>query len=61
MTRKESGKMFEIVKCPKCGLEINYMPSENKKEVELLCPCGSRFTYKKSVSLMDKIKGLFSK
>ncbi len=53
--------MFEIVKCPKCGIEINYMASENKKEVELLCPCGNRFTYKKSVSLIDKIKGLFSK
>ncbi len=54
-------KLFEIVKCEKCGLEINYMPSEKKNEVELLCPCGNRFTYKKSTSLFDKIKGLFSK
>ena len=61
MIRNEREKMFEIVKCPKCGIEINYMASENKKEVELLCPCGNRFTYKKNVSLLDKRKGLFSK
>ena len=53
--------MFEVVKCPECGLEINYFHSEKKGEVELLCSCGKKFTYKKTVSLIDKIKSIFGK